>query len=406
MNMKIQKVLNEASNSYQKPFSDFLFYKNFLIEKRRSEMKCFKIIACLFFLLVINLTFSIADSSAVCLDPPSGMVSWWPGDGNAFDIIGPNDGTLINGTTFASGKVDQAFSFDGVDDFASASGTNINDLQQLTIDAWVMHNSLPSGQIMRYVTLVGEKAVLRYDGINGPQQLHFYMRIDGVLRHIRVNDVLQVGAFHHVAGTYDGEYMRLYLDGVEVESLAVSGTVGAGTIVNLTEGREPLDGLLDEVEIYNRALSTSEIQAIYDAGTEGKCKTFGDWETVYNTLFDSPSYLELFRQYRDEILSNTTRGVIYKTLLYTLSKQALHVLLSNPNFIYQAKALIEPNYGAVLDVLDGYKGVVNNTGEIAAFLAAYAKKSPPILKILAYIVKWDMLRKQRQGKLFHGFRLK
>jgi hypothetical protein len=130
------------------------------------------------------------------------------------------------------------------------------------------------------------------------------------------------------------------------------------------------------------------------------------WETVYNTLFDSPSDLELFRQYRDEILSNTTKGVIYKTLLYTFSKQALHVLLSNPKFMYQAKVLIEPNYGAVLNVLGGYKGIINNTDEIAAFLDAYAKKSPLILKIFSYMVRWDILRKQIQGDLFFGFRLK
>jgi hypothetical protein len=130
------------------------------------------------------------------------------------------------------------------------------------------------------------------------------------------------------------------------------------------------------------------------------------WETVYNTLFDSPSDLELLRQYRDEILSNTTKGVIYKTLLYNSSEEALEVMLNNPELMSQAKALIKYNTDAVLDVLDGYEGIIYNTDEIVAFLDAYAKKSPQILKILAYIVKWDMLRKQRQGKLFHGFRLK
>src|SRR3989304_5996219 len=51
-----------------------------------------------------------------CVTPPSGMVSWWGGDGNAFDIIGANNGTLMNGATYAAGKVGQAFSFDGVND--------------------------------------------------------------------------------------------------------------------------------------------------------------------------------------------------------------------------------------------------------------------------------------------------
>jgi len=134
-------------------------------------------------LVLVSIFLVGAESVAVCLDPPSGMVSWWPGDGNALDIIGPNDGTLENGATFALGKVGQAFNFDGVDDYVQASETNIDDLQQLTTDVWVMHNSLPSGQIQRYVTIHGEKAVLRYDGGIGTRQLHFYMRIDGALHH-------------------------------------------------------------------------------------------------------------------------------------------------------------------------------------------------------------------------------
>ena len=47
------------------------------------------------------------------ISPPAGLVSWWPGDGNANDIVGDNHGTLENGATFATGKVNQAFSFDG-----------------------------------------------------------------------------------------------------------------------------------------------------------------------------------------------------------------------------------------------------------------------------------------------------
>ena len=223
---------------------------------------------------IIIVLFSIlivaAEVAAACLDPPDGMASWWPGDGNASDIIGPNDGALRNGAIFAPGLVGQAFSFDGVDDEMEASGTYINYLQQLTIDAWVYHNSMPAGQIMNYVML-DAKAALRYDGINGPQQLHFYLKIDGMLEHLRVNNVLQVGIFHHVAGTYDGSVMRLYLDGTEIGSLAVSGTVEVGALVTLASAAEPLDGLLDEVEIYYRALSGSEIKAIFDAGNEGKC---------------------------------------------------------------------------------------------------------------------------------------
>ena len=174
---------------------------------------------------------------------------------------------------FAPAKVGEGFSFGSVGNTVFSFGTGINDLQQLTIDAWVKHNSLPFGQIERYVTLLGEKAVLRYDGINGPGQLHFFMRIDGQLQHVRVNNVLQVGVFHHVAGSYDGAVMRLYLDGVEVGSQPVTGTVDPGFGVVFSSRDEPLDGVLDEIEIFDRALGASDVRAIFEADAAGKCKT-------------------------------------------------------------------------------------------------------------------------------------
>jgi hypothetical protein len=56
-----------------------------------------------------------------CVEPPAGLVSWWPGDGDADDIVGNNDGTLVNETSFTAGVVDQAFQFDGVNDYVVTS---------------------------------------------------------------------------------------------------------------------------------------------------------------------------------------------------------------------------------------------------------------------------------------------
>jgi hypothetical protein len=67
--------------------------------------------------------------------------------------------------------------------------------------------------------------------------------------------------------------MRVYLDGAKVGETAISGTVFNGeTTVTLSSYDEPLDGLLDEVCVYSRALSALEIRAIYDAGAAGKTK--------------------------------------------------------------------------------------------------------------------------------------
>ena len=54
----------------------------------------------------------------VCVPPPSDLVSWWPGDGNADDIAGTNNG-IVSGATFSPGQVGDAFTFDGIDDFVT-----------------------------------------------------------------------------------------------------------------------------------------------------------------------------------------------------------------------------------------------------------------------------------------------
>ena len=127
------------------------------------------------------------------------------------------------------------------------------------------------------------------------------------------------------------------------------------------------------------------------------------WETAYNSLFDSSSSdLDLFRQYRDEFLTKTTKGKLFTKLLYNRSEKALEVLLRNPELMLQAAYLINANRDAVSEVVNGNEGVIYNTDEIVSFLEAYAKKSPPGLKILANMVRKEMLKKQRQGKVSYS----
>lgn len=132
----------------------------------------------------------------------------------------------------------------------------------------------------------------------------------------------------------------------------------------------------------------------------------GGWARAHTALFATPSDLGLFRRYRDEFLAKTGKGKLYTTSLYKRSEEALQVLLSNPELMSQASYLIEANRDAVSEVLNGHEGVIYDTDEIVAFLNAYAKKSPMALKVLAYVVKWDMLIKRRWGETFLGFELR
>jgi hypothetical protein len=96
----------------------------------------------------------VTQSVPTCVTPPSGMVSWWPAEGDANDIQDGNDGTLENGAGFASGEVGQAFSFNGSNqDVLIGDPANLK-LGSLTVDAWVNPNALAgsSGSLASIIT--------------------------------------------------------------------------------------------------------------------------------------------------------------------------------------------------------------------------------------------------------------
>ncbi len=235
----------------------------------------------------------------VCTPAPSGMVSWWPGDGHANDIQDGNPGTLHGAATFAPGKVGQAFSFDGVSYVRVPHNANLDPgTGSFTLTAWVETTSIANK------TLVSKYECGGFCPSGGANSLYFLSMSAGkVVAEIRDSDgsspgelfltgssPIADGDFHHVAMLRDiaTSQLRIYVDGVldasavlnagsdgaiqdndgEADPLLLGGFFNGGT----TTLRDAFTGLIDEVEYFNRALSASEIQAIYAAGSAGKCK--------------------------------------------------------------------------------------------------------------------------------------
>jgi len=232
-----------------------------------------------------------------CLTPPPGLVSWWPGDDTAVDIEDGNDGTQQNGIAFTDGVVGRAFRLDGVNDFIQVPQATNLEPASVTVDAWV--RSMAPGSI-RYIVSKGGKAcaVASYGLYTENLGLAFYVS-DGTAYKDSPYAPPSIwdGLWHHVAGTFDQttRTVRLFVDGAEV---------GAGTTTtfdiayNLPDtddlfigrfgGSCPLNfpGDVDEVEVFARALSAAEIQALYLRGSAGKCKgcthTLGFWKNHAN----------------------------------------------------------------------------------------------------------------------------
>lgn len=216
------------------------------------------------------------------------MVGWWAGDGNANDITGNhNNGTISGGVTFVPGEVAQAFSFDGSSGFVSVPDSPSLDITDaITIDAWI--NPFSAGDTLGtlFVMLKGDNCCSDTQSFGfgwGTESMlqSIVFRLGNSTTNTEVrSDPIPLNEFTHVAGTYDGTTIRLYVNGV----LDVSATTDLGPLQitssplimgsSLRNGttQEFFHGLVDEVEIFNRALSADEILAIYNAGSSGKCK--------------------------------------------------------------------------------------------------------------------------------------
>lgn len=228
-----------------------------------------------------------SDDDDDCVPAPSGMVSWWPGDGNANDIAGGNHGTMQNGATFAPGKVAQAFSFDGVDDYieVASSPTLQFGTGDFTIDFWArILDPFVNAHALVTTQPVGTDPpgiLIHSRGIAPPANTVLFDIRDGVNTQTLTVPVPTDLQFHHFAFTRSGTDIKGYVDGVDQTTVVNAvGVANMNSPAALLFGRNGLStitwhyfaGQLDELEIYDRALSALEIQAIFNAGSAGKCK--------------------------------------------------------------------------------------------------------------------------------------
>lgn len=239
-------------------------------------------------ILVVLLAVLPAFGGAVCVAPPSGLVSWWPGEGNANDVKGTNQGTS-HGATFVPGEVGSAFGFNGVDSYVQVNDSSSLDITDaLTIEAWIKPNEYDPNEGQSVVTKLGGRTAERSYTMFLDQTGKIYfgtVSSAGAGGKWVTGPVISLNQWVHVAGVKDAGSTsgRIYVNG----ALAASGTVehpiyksaasiGIGTFVqgfDAWPNEGFFHGNIDEVSIYNRALTPSEIQSIFNAGSDGKCKS-------------------------------------------------------------------------------------------------------------------------------------
>lgn len=207
---------------------------------------------------------------------PPGLVAWWTGDGTPNDRCGSYHANPINGVSYATGIVGKCFSFNGVNAFlnvSNAPGLNFHDRTPMTIELWAYRTGSAQGQ-----NIIGKRIGCGGAGIQYQMSFSSYnsegLVFGANLPFVQTHIELPMNQWMHLAGTFDGTTLRFYTNGV----LAAREDAGLGPDNNgpLRIGQVGdcvgFGGLLDEIAIYNRALSPSEIRSIHAAGSAGKCK--------------------------------------------------------------------------------------------------------------------------------------
>jgi hypothetical protein len=248
-----------------------------------------------FFVLAITMMHA-----QTCVAPPQGLVAWWAAEGNANDSAGANSGSINGNVTFVNGKVGEAFHFDGTDFVRVPNSASLNP-PAMSFEGWI--RATEQSQLMENSRAVvfakagscgygGYGTILSGSGI--PVLASPFVCIPDPVaggNNFATSDLslgtypLLDGQWHHLALVYAGNegtpyvLTRAYVDGT-LASLSSWGRFAATPIANSTadlfiggfRGSEsPFVGDVDELSIYNRALTATEIQQIYTAGSAGKC---------------------------------------------------------------------------------------------------------------------------------------
>jgi uncharacterized repeat protein (TIGR01451 family) len=226
-----------------------------------------------------------------CAPPPSGMVAWYRMDGNANDSEGSNNPSATNAISFVAGKDNQGVTF-GPGGYIDIPHSPALAPQQFTIDAWVKPNGAPLAPASNndfWGAVIVQKGVSPPTGYtNVPislwwsaQQQKFGFTFGNMgMDEIVSSSTFPAGQWYHVAATYDGSAMKLYVNGNLEASKPFTSSITYDPLIPWTIGAagppiraagypRTFNGVIDEVEIFNRALSAAEIQTLYKPG---KCK--------------------------------------------------------------------------------------------------------------------------------------
>lgn len=227
---------------------------------------------------------AISDTASVTISSDTSLRGWWKMDESGGNVVSDfsgfaNHGTAVNGPTFVAGMSGNAMSFDGSNDYVQLPNSIANSAAG-SVSMWIRTNT----NFTNFAHLFYLSPVASGDGFGAEQELHVSFRADERLHfYIKdaangVNDINIISpasyannAWHHIVATWDiNGNAVLYANGVQVASAVHDAASFSGSSV-VRLGRPGANtryysGLMDDVRLYNVAISALQVQELYNQG--------------------------------------------------------------------------------------------------------------------------------------------
>lgn len=230
--------------------------------------------------------------TSACVDPQPGLRAWWRGDGTAADDTGMYPGTLERRATFSAGYIGQAFQLDGQSFVRVSTEFDLQIPPSFSVDTWVnlalypeeiapivaKWNDLDANE-RGFILAITHQGTVRFDvSTNGR-----FAGGNSVILTSPNSDRVPLNKWTHLAAVFDStaQALYIYIDGQRSSAAGAPFStvynpdepllIGAGDMGS--SQRYYFNGLIDEVEIFGRALSAAEVQSIYAAGATSRCRT-------------------------------------------------------------------------------------------------------------------------------------
>jgi hypothetical protein len=212
-------------------------------------------------------------ASPTCFPAPPSMIAWWSGDGDLTDRVGGltgSSGTQSGATavTFAPGEVAAAFDLHGASYVEIPDAPALAQATALTIEAWLFATAL-GGRVLDKNSAGGSDGYMLDTHKNKARMIIGKTSVSSPAD-------LPTGVWTHVAGTYDGAVVSVFVNGALAASTPRTGPIPTSPVpVRIgadSAGKNRFAGLLDEVVLYDRALSEAELAAVVAGGARGRCR--------------------------------------------------------------------------------------------------------------------------------------